>query len=552
MADGYEPTSAVTQQGAALSAQYGNPNGQGINWAQMQQQGELARRGQQIDREHMQQQANQFQQGTQLQREGIQFEREKLAKLTKAQADAQEHDIRLEDVKQQHQMENTNRRLQIETELQAAELEMAKAHGADREAKAARVASLREQRNDITGKAAVYDAYSRLGREGLLEASKRVKDTHNALKEQKKASAELGKSAAGIASRGIHEDMYAANTSERDTLKNILGRNGYDVARFEGDFGYNFVSPTDLGLNGINAQGGTDELDDILGSAQLLARHAGSLVGFGDVGADRLIKIDDAKINQFASSVLSKRVADGIAQATGGKIAVDDLRQAIEGFVKTPGSTDPNKDLVGPQGPNDPMDAMQKLTSLGVPPDVAKSALMEVANNLSGANSEFAFHKQSLLKSLEGVPMDSPRVVATQAAIKALERVQEEARTLGTHIQGLDVDGLQSTLSYLDRVSSGIEGYDPNVIAGTIPDVPGSELDDQLRSLVRDRRLTDLSQFGPDAFRKLDDLLVPLKRRGLDLDNQLQREAALAEQPAQGTYDDLLRILNKSYQKIRQ
>jgi hypothetical protein len=506
----------------------------------------------------MQQQANQFQQGTQLQREGIQFEREKLAKLTKAQADAQEHDIRLEDVKQQHQMENTNRRLQIETELQAAELEMAKAHGADREAKAARVASLREQRNDITGKAAVYDAYSRLGREGILEASKRVKDTHNALKEQKKASAELGKTAAGIASRGIHEDMYAANSEDRKKYEAILGKSGYGAAQFEGDFGYNFTSPTDFGQEYIDVSTrglAPESIGDyyertVLGARSFFGSAARSLIG--NVPADQLIKIDDAKINQFASSVLSKRVADGIAQATGGKIAVDDLRQAIEGFVKTPGSTDPNKDLVGPQGPNDPMDAMQKLTALGVPPDVAKSALMEVANNLSGANSEFALNKQGLLKSLEGVPADSPRAVATQAAIKALERVQEEARTLGTHIQGLDVDGLQSTLSYLDRVSSGIEGYDPNVIAGTIPDVPGSELDDQLRSVVRDRRLTDLSQFGPDAFRKLEDLLVPLKRQGLDLDNQLQREAALAEQPAQGTYDDLLRILNKSYQKIRQ
>jgi len=551
MADGYEPVGAVTQQGAALSAQFGGVQpSNGLGYMQLQQQGQLARQGQQIDQQQMQQQANQFQQSQQMQREGLQFERDKLARLTASQKQAEDHERSMEDLKVKTQEKMTSDRMKIEQELRSQEIEMAKAHGADREAKAARVAVLRKQRDAVVGKMGAYDAYSRAGREGILEVRKRVSDTHLALQKQKQAAADLGRTAAGIASRSLVEDMVSANKTERDNFANIFGRNFYDVAKFEGDLGYNFLSPSDIGEGALRSQSGAGDsvIGDAWDSATLFARHAVQLIG-GDVGADRLMKIDDAKINQYAQSKLAKIVAEGIAQATGGKIAVDDLRQALEGFIKTPGSMDPNKDLVGPQGPNDPMDAMQRLTALGVPPDVAKSAFMEVAYNVSGQNEKFETNKQALLKSLEGVPSDSPRYMATQASIKALERIQEEARTIGTHIDGLDIDGLQSTLTYLDKVANGVQAYDPNVLEGTIPDVNvgnlpgGSELDDQLRVALRDRRLTDLSQFGPDAFRKLADLITPLQREKFDVENQMLTENELDDVESQGTFDNMLDIL---------
>lgn len=556
MADGYEPVGAVTQQGAALSAQFGGiqPNN-GLGYMQLQQQGQLARQGQQIDQQQMQQQANQFQQSQQMQREGLQFERDKLARLTASQKQAEDHERSMQDLKVKTQERMTNDRMKIEQELRAQEIEMAKAHGADREAKASRVAMLRQQRDAVVGKMNAYDAYSRAGKDGLLEVRKRVADTHLTLQKQKQAAADLGKTAAGIASRALVEDLVSANNEERRKYDAMLGKGGYGGASFEGDLGYNFLSPAEFGqqfIDVLNRGAAPESIGDYfertyLGAQAFLGDAARPLIG--NVPSDQLLKIDDAKINEYAQSRLSKIVAEGIAQATGGKIAVDDLRQALEGFIKAPGTMDPNKGLTGPQGPNDPMDAMQRLTALGVPPDVAKSAFMEVAYNLSGQNDKFETNKQALLKSLEGVPSDSPRYMATQASIKALERIQEEARIMGTHIDGLDIDGLQSTLTYLDKVASGAQIYDPSAIEGTIPDINtgnlpgGSELDDQLRVALRDRRLTDLSQFGPDAFRKLADLITPLQREKLDVENRMLTEDELKDVESQGTFDDLLEIL---------
>ena len=526
MADGYEPTSAVSQNAAAGSAMFGAQQpSQALGFAQLQQQRQLAQQGMQADERRAAEDMQRFQGGQGLAREQLQFGREQMQQNLQEGREERESRMKLQQDSQQFQQQLQTQMLERNKQLKIAELEFAKANAQRREALAPQLMQLRKDAADISGKVGAYKILETQGQEALARFLKQAGETRETMRKSNEDERAIGSRSAKSAASRMYEDMVNSSKDSAKTWSNMFGESGYDVAEFEDSIGYDLLKPTGLGAGAVDDLSGSPDLSGAkLGAAGIMGTDGvtASAVGYDpEKGARNIIGIDDSAVSSKANILLSKNIARAISEQTGDKIAPDAIREAIDSVVKM-------GDDVGDQAV-----LLQKLGELGVSPEVMRSAMLSTAYMLDGTDEGSPLSRTSIMKQMEETLPNSPKRIALEATLEMVEVMQKRARTAAANLPTQDLAGMDAMVTYIERAISGGGKINRSELAGLVQQYKGTE-DDLLRdAILADTRLGELEALGADPLGQLRRNIASETRRGqdislsqMDLERMLQDESS--------------------------
>jgi hypothetical protein len=525
MADGYEPTSAVSQNAAAGAAMFGAQQpSQGLGYAQLQQQRQLSQQGMQADERRAAEDIQRFEKSQGLAREQLQFGREQMQQNLQEGKEERDSRLKLQQDSQQFQQRLQTEMLDRNKQLKIAELEFAKANAQRREALAPQLMQLRKDAADISGKVGAYKILETQGQEALARFLKQAGETRETMRKSNEDERAIGSRSAKSAASRMYEDMVNSSKDSVSRFSSVFGKDGYGVEDFEDALGYDLLKESGMGESTINALSGTGGIGDrltsmgigltgILGTDGITARA----VGYDpEKGARNIIGIDDGAVNSKANMLLSKNLARAISEQTGDKIAPDAIREVMESVVK-----------MGDE-PGDQAVLLQKLGELGVSPEVMKSAMLSTAHMLDGTDEGSPLSRTSIMKQMEETAPNSPKRLALEATLKMVDTMQQRARTAAANLPGQDLAGMDAMVTYIERAISGGGRINRSELAGLVQQYKGTE-DDLLRdSILADTRLGELEALGADPLGQLRRNIASETRRGQDISlNQMDLERML-------------------------
>jgi hypothetical protein len=543
MADGYEPTSAVSQNAAAGAAMFGAQQpSQGLGYAQLQQQRQLSQQGMQADERRAAEDVQRFEKSQGLAREQLQFGREQMQQNLQEGKEERDSRLKLQQDSQQFQQQLQTQMLERNKQLKMAELEFAKANAQRREALAPQLMKLRKDAADISGKVGAY----KILREQAAEKIKGYTDEATKLRGQmvdaNKQERAIGERAAKTASDRMYEDLKNNSKDAKSTIRNLVTGifsgtplefvQGDLVNVDQGDIGYDLLKVNeDL----VDIKSGS--FPGVSAVADFIRRQAGANIDAATGGlsgtasnASAFLGIDDSKVSTTANMVMSKNLSRAISEVTGDKIPPDSIREMLESVIKA-------GDDVGDQAV-----LLNKFSEIGVSPEVMKSALLNLANSLDstdtpGPGREGApLNRASIMAQMEQTAPGSANRIALEATLKMVDSIQQRARTAAANLPTQDLGGIDSMISYLQRAASGGGRIDRNELAGLVPAFAGGTQDESLASTIReDRQLAELESLGMDP-------LGELKKR-------ISTEGKSAEQIG-FDIEDLQRQLDPEYQSV--
>ena len=520
MADGYEPTSAVSQGAAAGAAMFGAPQpNQALGYAQlqqdkqrMQQQGQLAQQGMQADERRAQEKQQEFQQGSALQRE-------QMAATSKEGADRRAHEQKMEQQRQQFEQQLQQQAFDRQQALKIAELEFAKANAETREKLAPQLMQHRKDVANLNAKLGAAKVLSTQGRERLADFLKQASDMKEAMEKAKVQEGKIGGRSAKSALNRMYEDMVNAGKDGYKTYRDMIGYMGVGK-----------IGAEDTGFDLLNIRPDiVDEAGNILETRigtrlELAGRAAGQMVsdltgGSIDTGTDAssIASIDEGKISTRANELISRNIARAISEQTGDKVAPDQIREALDAVFK-------GGDDVGDQAV-----LLGKLQQVGVSPEVAKSALLNMANALDGTE-EGPLSRTSIKQKMAAVVPGSAQYMALQASLKLVDQMQSKARVAAGQIPGADLDGLNEMINYIQRGVQGGGAIKRGELERLVPTFMGGRQDEDLLDRIRsDTLIGDLEKMGADPFGQLTreqtsigQQLGDLSQKELDVLQQLE------------------------------
>jgi len=540
MADGYEPTSAVSQNAAAGAAMFGAQQpSQGLGYAQLQQQRQLSQQGMQADERRAAEDVQRFEKSQGLAREQLQFGREQMQQNLQEGKEERESRLKLQQEGQQFQQRLQTEMLERNKQLKIAELEFAKANAQRRETLAPQLIQLRKDAADISGKLGAYRILETQSQEGLSRFLKRAGDVRETMRQSNKDERAIGSRSAKSAASRMYEDMVNSSRDSVSRFSSVFGKNGYGVEEFEDALGYDLLKESGMGESTINALSGTGGIGDRLASmgiglTGILGTDgiAANAVGYDpEKGARNIIGIDDSAVSSKANIVLSKNLARAISEQTGDKIAPDAIREVMDSVVK-----------MGDQ-PGDQAVLLQKLGELGVSPEVMKSAMLSTAHMLDGTDEGSPFSRISIMKEIDKSVPNSPKRIALEATLKMVDTMQERARTAAANLPAQDLGGMDALVTYIERAISGGGKFNRSEAAGLVQDYKGTE-DDLLRdAILADTRLGELEGLGADPLGQIRRNIASETRRGQDISlNQMDLERMIQDESS-GDIDVLLNQL---------
>jgi transposase-like protein len=526
MADGYEPTSAVSQNAAAGAAMFGAPQpNQALGFSQLQQQRQLAQQGMQADERRAAEEMQRFQGGQGLAQEQLKFGREQMQQNLQEGREERQSRMKLQQDSQQFQQQLQTQMLERNKQLKMAELEFAKANAQRREALAPQLMQLRKDAADISGKVGAYKILETQGQEALARFLKQAGETRETMRKSNEDERAIGSRSAKSAASRMYEDAVNSSKDSAQTLSNMFGESGYDVAEFEDSIGYDLLKPTGLGAGAVDDLSGSPDFSGaklsavgIMGTDGVTARA----VGYDpEKGARNIIDIDDSAVSSKANILLSKNIARAISEQTGDKIAPDAIREAIDSVVKM-------GDDVGDQAV-----LLQKLGELGVSPEVMRSAMLSTAHMLDGTDEGSPLSRTSIMKQMEETLPNSPKRLALEATLKMVDTMQQRARTAAANLPGQDLAGMDAMVTYIERAISGGGKVNRSELAGLVQQYKGTE-DDLLRdAILADTRLGELEALGADPLGQIRRNIASETSRGedislnrMDLERMLQDESS--------------------------
>lgn len=526
MADGYEPTSAVSQNAAAGAAMFGAQQpSQALGYAQlqqdrqrMQQQGQLAQQGIQADERRAQEQQQQFKQGVDLQRE-------QMAATSKEGSERRAHEQKMEQQRQQYEQQLQQQAFERQQALKIAELEFAKANAEAREKLAPQLMQQRKDVAAVNAKIAANKVLSTQGRERLKDFITQASDMKKAMKEAKDKEDEIGGRSAKSALNRMYEDMVNSGKDGYKTFTNMAGTLTDPGAE---DIGFDL-----LDTSGIANQIVDDAEGGFMSGLGLIGRElkqTASGVSFGLIDPNEpstVAKIDDGKIGTRANELISRNIARAISEQTGDKVAPDQIREALDAVFK-------GGDDIGDQAV-----LLGKLQQVGVSPEVAKSALLNLANSLEGIDEDPEVPGQpkpersplsriSIREKMATVPEGSAQYMALQASLKLVDQMQAKARVAAGQLPGADLDGLDEMMKYIQRAVEGGGAIKRSELEGLVPTFLGGRQDEDFLDRIRsDTTIGDLESLGADPFGQLSREGTSLGKQAGDLS---QKELDLLEQ----------------------
>jgi hypothetical protein len=540
MADGYEPTSAVSQNAAAGAAMFGAQQpSQALGFSQLQQQRQLSQQGMQADERRAAEDMQRFQGGQGLAREQLQFGREQMQQNLQEGQQERESRLKLQQEGQQFQQRLQTEMLERNKQLKIAELEFAKANAQRRESLAPQLIQLRKDAADISGKVGAYKILETQGQEALSRFLKQAGEVRETMRQSNKDERAIGSRSAKSAASRMYEDMVNSSKDSVSRFSSVFGESGVDVEEFEEALGYDLLKESGMGESAINTLSGTGGIGDRLTSTALSAVGilgtdgiTANVVGYDpEKGARNIIGIDDSAVSSKANIVLSKNLARAISEQTGDKIAPDAIREIMDSVIK-----------MGDQ-PGDQAVLLQKLGELGVSPEVMKSAMLSTAHMLDGTDEGSPFSRTSIMKQMEESVPNSPKRIALEATLKMVETMQERARTAAANLPAQDLGGMDALVTYIQRAISGGGKINRSEAAGLVQDYKGTE-DDLLReAILADTRLGELEGLGADPLGQIRRNIASETRRGQDISlNEMDLERMIQDESS-GNIDVLLNQL---------
>jgi transposase-like protein len=500
------------------------PN-QALGFSQLQQQRQLAQQGMQADERRAAEEMQRFQGGQGLAQEQLKFGREQMQQNLQEGREERQSRMKLQQDSQQFQQQLQTQMLERNKQLKMAELEFAKANAQRREALAPQLMQLRKDAADISGKVGAYKILETQGQEALARFLKQAGETRETMRKSNEDERAIGSRSAKSAASRMYEDAVNSSKDSAQTLSNMFGDSGYDVAEFEDSIGYDLLKPTGLGAGAVDDLSGSPDFSGaklsavgIMGTDGVTARA----VGYDpEKGARNIIDIDDSAVSSKANILLSKNIARAISEQTGDKIAPDAIREAIDSVVKM-------GDDVGDQAV-----LLQKLGEIGVSPEVMRSAMLSTAYMLDGTDEGSPLSRTSIMKQMEETIPNSPKRIALEATLEMVEAMQKRARTAAANLPGQDLAGMDAMVTYIERAISGGGKVNRSELAGLVQQYKGTE-DDLLRdAILADTRLGELEALGADPLGQIRRNIASETRRGedislnrMDLERMIQDESS--------------------------
>lgn len=498
MADGYEPTSAVSQGAAAGAAMFGSPNAdQSLGFSQLMQQRQLAQQGMAADERRASEEMSRFQQGLGFGREQMGFDREKMQLGMQESREQRSHEERMQQQKMQFEKQLQEDAFRRNRELQAVELEFAKSDAEARERLAPQLLALRKQSADANGKLAANKLLRDRSIESLGAISKQIDETRQMMKEARDKEISYGRKSATAAMSRIAEDLMNMSSESVKGLRTQFGEQGFDVADFEDEIGYNLLKRSGLAsdLEGYYSKTFLGDFAPLVHPLSLRGMGFEAVsrgLGWDDAkGARNILDIDDDAISQQANILISKSIANSIVEQTGGKIASAPLQQFIQKMLA---SGDQEQDMTA---------LMSGLQQVGVSPEVAKSALLHLADGISGVDAGSPFSLQMISQKRQTTERGSTRDLALEATEKLIKTIQGRSRSAAARIQSVDIDGLEAAQNYIRRATSGGGQFNRYELERMIPQFSGRADDDLLDSIRSSKSLQELEGLGEDPFGQL-------------------------------------------------
>lgn len=522
MADMAQSPTAVDPQTQAGIAAFGAPQpNMSFNYAQMQQSNALAQQEQQRLREQaqMDREARREEnlatrdfakQNLELQRQQLEQSKQNAAN---AQLDAQkqrEHEVKIRE--QEFAMRQTlqNQTLNESRKGQMLEMQFAKSTAEERERMRPLILEQRAKIADLNGKMNALQLIQDGGVKSIADMQKRLTDFHATAEEAHKHENDVGSRSANMAMTRLYEDAFQANQQALQQFKSRFPR----MSR---------KNTIELMPNDIDASIGVDLLKIVPDSMA------------GKVKRD-LLDIDEDAIDKRASMLIVNHVARAISQQTGDKISPDGIRNILAELTQSGDSYEDKIGLIG------------RLKEVGVSPQVIKSALENLSNQIDGTDSKSPFNRQNVFAGLKTSVPDSARALGYEATLKLMDKIQRQASMAAAHMPVMNLDTIAKAQEYLARVASGGR-YVGSEFAGLIPDMPGMEDDDTLRGLVAgekmDPRLAKLEAAGMDPFGGYGRQIADYRRQVADLDSLLQSNLSGIGEPSSKIYEDILAELRK-------
>jgi len=515
---------------------------QGLGYAQLQQQRQLSQQGMQADERRAAEDVQRFEKSQGLAREQLQFGREQMQQNLQEGKEERDSRLKLQQDSQQFQQQLQTQMLERNKQLKMAELEFAKANAQRREALAPQLMQLRKDAADISGKVGAYKILETQGQEALARFLKQAGETRETMRKSNEDERAIGSRSAKSAASRMYEDAVNSSKDSAQTLSNMFGESGYDVAEFEDSIGYDLLKPTGLGAGAVddlsyNSEKGVGSPDlsgaklgvvGIMGTDGVTARA----VGYDpEKGARNIIDIDDGAVSSKANILLSKNIARAISEQTGDKIAPDAIREAIDSVVKM-------GDEAGDQAV-----LLQKLGELGVSPEVMRSAMLSTAHMLDGTDEGSPLSRTSIMKQMEETLPNSPKRLALEATLKMVDTMQQRARTAAANLPGQDLAGMDAMVTYIERAISGGGRINRSELAGLVQQYKGTE-DDLLRdAILADTRLGDLESIGADPLGQIRRDIASQTKSGQDISLQEMDLMRQLNDESSGDIDVLLNQL---------
>ena len=502
----YEPISAVSQGAAAGAATFGTEDPNAANTrlgfaGLMQRKNEAA--GEREDRATDRgMQMQQFQAGQSMQQQGLDLQKSGQEQSQKQFTLGLAHTEKMAQADRDHDTDLMNRKQKIEDNRKILELEFAQSTGEEREALAKGVMEARAAASDIDGKIAA----KKMMLDKSIKDISGIRDTatefhKNALEVKNQAreyGARAGKNAVNEVYQGITEEgnktLRELGELNRGQLGAVLEKVGLSGIDAEGAVGLGFLKPS----QDLMDRGDPESLEARErmrnGEVTPIGKQIGEVFGLYD--QVNLIEIDDTKIKSAVNQTLAKNIGIALSKASDGKgVNVEQVNDIIDKMARglytdkkttnedgTPGITETKIYQIG-----------NELAAAGLSSDVIHSTFMHMADGLDGADTDGAFNVMNLTaKRNEMLTKNGgAETVGSKAllgSIKFAKQLAAQTRTMAMDVPEVDLAGVQAMIRYMSSAAEGRGGIKRSELEAFIPNLSGSDLDEEFRRGIRENR----------------------------------------------------------------
>ena len=432
------------------------------------------------------------------------------------------------------------------------ELKFAQSIGTERERLAPMIEAQRKKASDLSGDIGTAKLLSGKRLSEIKTILEHAKQTQQQLQDMNKTSRDAAGRASDDALRNIHDQFIRRGRENATTLKGLTQKSEGEIGYIDDagiTHGYQFLKPSE-GL--VNSPGLTG-LKDIVFGSNPNTRDFVNAFGAGITSPEEDMQIDSDAITHEVNATLAKNVAVAISNATGGKIAPADLDDFIQQQLT------PQRDEQGNEIGKSKLDIAQALSQFGVPSEVIKYTLLNIANQIEGTDS--SKNTNSILQ-LEAQRRDALNANGGKETIqtKAMSGTLQYFRGLATKSRMIafampdnDVDAMARMVRKLDLAVGNNQSIDKEDLlkeiarmdkTGKRSGVYGGMSNDEelIDEIMRSENLGDQEFNGARMSPKeIEKLLAGHTGKISEIEAEKQRLQGLYDNPSSRSYGDLIR-----------